>query len=210
MSKNLNNILKIIIPQKKISTFTIFILILGIISGSIFIVIINKTDKDFVIKQITNFINNINTNNINNFNAFKNALIQNTIIIFLIWILGMSIIGIIINIFLVYFKGFISGFTISSFFLVYKYKGLLLGVIYIVPTIIINLLLILLVGAYSIEFTIYLWKIIFLKNKTINTTKILKKYFIILLISIIVTIITSLTEGYLVPSLIKLCIKIFI
>ena len=210
MSKNFSRNLALILPNKKINLFVVFILILGIISGSIFLVILSKTDKEFVINQITTFINNINSNNINNITAFKNSLLKNSILIILIWVLGMSIIGIIFNIFFIYFKGFITGFSISSFLLVYKYKGLILSLIYVVPSIIINVIVIILLGAYSIMFSINLWKMIFLKDKLFSSTKLLKKYFIVFGTSLVLILISSLTEGFLVPALIKLIIKLFI
>ena len=52
----------------------------------------------------------------------KNSLIEGMILIILSWILGMSIIGVIFNIFFIYMKSFTIGFSISSFILVYKYK----------------------------------------------------------------------------------------
>lgn len=187
-----------------------FIIILGIISGSLFLVVLKDTDHNLVIEKINTFFTNINTNNINNIEAFKNAFIENIIFVILIWILGMSIIGIIINIFIIYLKGFIIGFSLSSFFLVYKYKGLLAALIYVFPTSIINILVCLLLGVYSVLFTINLWKIIFLKEKNYNMKKFIKKYFLLLILCIILILISSLTEGFLVPSLLKLVIKLFI
>lgn len=210
MNKKLNRGLAIIIPDKKVNTFIMFIIILGIISGSLFLVVLKDTDHNLVIEKINTFFTNINTNNINNIEAFKNAFIENIIFVILIWILGMSIIGIIINIFIIYLKGFIIGFSLSSFFLVYKYKGLLAALIYVFPTSIINILVCLLLGVYSVLFTINLWKIIFLKEKNYNMKKFIKKYFLLLILCIILIIISSLTEGFLVPSLLKLVIKLFI
>ena len=183
---------------------------LGVISGTIFLLTLNDNDKELVVNQITNFMVNVNDNNINNFNAFKNAFFENIIFIVLIWILGMSIIGIIFNIFAVYLKGFILGFTISSFFLVYKYKGLLAGAIYLIPSAIINIIVTIIIGVYSIMLTIYLWKVIFIKDRSSCISKFLKKYLIILLISSTLICISSLCESYLVPALLKLCIKLFI
>lgn len=197
-------------PDKKVNTFIMFIIILGIISGSLFLVVLKDTDRNLVIEKINTFFTNINTNNINNIEAFKNAFIENIIFVILIWILGMSIIGIIINIFIIYLKGFIIGFSLSSFFLVYKYKGLLAALIYVFPTSIINILVCLLLGVYSVLFTINLWKIIFLKEKNYNMKKFIKKYFLLLILCIILILISSLTEGFLVPSLLKLVIKLFI
>lgn len=210
MNRKFNSGLAIILPNKKINLFVFFIIMLGIISGSIFLIALNKTDKELVINQITTFITNINNNNINNFNAFKNAFISNIIFISSIWILGMSIIGIIINIFTIYLKGFVIGFTLSSFFLVYKYRGLLISTIYLIPSSIINIIIILIIGVYSIILTNYLWKVIFLRDHSNNIRKFLKKYTIIFLISIIFIAISSLCESYLVPALIKLSIKLFI
>lgn len=210
MNKKLNRGLAIIIPDKKVNTFIMFIIILGIISGSLFLVVLKDTDRNLVIEKINTFFTNINTNNINNIEAFKNAFIENIIFVILVWILGMSIIGIIINIFMIYLKGFIIGFSLSSFFLVYKYKGLLAALIYVFPTSIINILVCLLLGVYSVLFTINLWKIIFLKEKNYNMKKFIKKYFLLLILCIILILISSLTEGFLVPSLLKLVIKLFI
>ena len=206
MNKKLNRGLAIIIPDKKVNTFIMFIIILGIISGSLFLVVLKDTDRNLVIEKINTFFTNINTN----IEAFKNAFIENIIFVILVWILGMSIIGIIINIFMIYLKGFIIGFSLSSFFLVYKYKGLLAALIYTFPTSIINILVCLLLGVYSVLFTINLWKIIFLKEKDYNMKKFIKKYFLILILCIILILISSLTESFLVPSLLKLVIKLFI
>ena len=210
MNKKFNSGLAIILPNKRINLFVLFIIILGIISGTIFLLALNEIDKQLVINQITNFMSNINNNNINNFNAFKNSLVENIIFIAIIWILGMSVIGVILNVFILYLKGFTLGFTLSSFFLVYKYKGLLAGFIYLFPAGIINIITMLIVGVYSIILTVYLWKVIFMKDRSNNIAKFLRKYLIILVICIVMIIISSLCESYLLPSILKLVIKVFI
>lgn len=210
MNKKFNSGLAIILPNKRVNLFIIFVILLGIISGSIFLMILNENDKTLVIDQISTFISNINSNNINNFGAFKNAIYENLVFVILIWILGMSMIGIIINIFLVYMKGFILGFSVSSLFLVYKYKGLLASVIYVFPTSIINVITTIIISVYSILFTINLWKIIFLRDHTNSMGKFLKKYLLVLFICLLLCLVSSLSEAYLIPSLLKLIIKLFI
>ena len=100
MNTKIKNIITTIIPNKKINYFTFIVVTLGIVTGSIFLVLINQNDKSSVITQITNFMSNINTNNIDSVQALKNSLFNNFVYIILIWILGMSIIGIIFNVFL--------------------------------------------------------------------------------------------------------------
>lgn len=210
MNKKLSNGLAIILPNKKTNLFVMFVIILGIISGSIFLMVINENDKSTVINQITTFMKNINDNNINNFNSLKSAIIENLIFIILVWILGMSIIGVIFNIFFIYMKGFMIGFSISSFILTYKYKGIIASVIYAFPTSVINIIVALILGSYSIIFTINLWKVIFMKDKNYNTGRFFKKYLLILGITTILVMLSSVTESYLVPSIFKVIIKLFI
>lgn len=210
MNKKLNSGLALILPNKKVNLFVIFIVILGIISGSLFLMVLNDNDKSEVINEISTFMTNINTNNINNLNSFKNSLIEGMILIILSWILGMSIIGVIFNIFFIYMKSFTIGFSISSFVLVYKYKGILSSLIYVIPSQLINILIILILGVYTLLFSKYLFKMIFLKDKTVNLGKFFKKYVLVFGICIILCLISSLCEAYLVPSLLKVMIKLFI
>ena len=210
MNKKLNSGLALILPNKKLNLFVIFIVVLGIISGSLFLMVLNENDKSEVINEISTFMANINTNNINNLNSFKYSLIEGMILIILSWILGMSIIGVIFNIFFIYMKSFTIGFSISSFILVYKYKGILSSLIYVIPSQLINILIILILGVYTLLFSKYLFKMIFLKDKTVNLGKFFKKYVLVFGICIILCVISSLCEAYLLPSLLKVIIKLFI
>ena len=210
MNKKLNSGLALILPNKKVNLFVIFIVILGIISGSLFLMVLNDNDKSEVINEISTFMTNINTNNINNLNSFKNSLIEGMILIILSWILGMSIIGVIFNIFFIYMKSFTIGFSISSFILVYKYKGILSSLVYTIPSQLINILIILILGVYTLLFSMSLFKMIFLKDKTVNLGKFFKKYVLVFGICIILCVISALCEAYLLPSLLKVMIKLFI
>ena len=153
---------------------------------------------------------NINTNKINNLDALKNSLIENSLFIFIIWILGFSIMGIVINIFLTYLRSFIIGFTVAAFILTYKYLGILSSFIYVFPTSIFNLVSIIIISIYSYTFSILLFRSIFNKANNIILKNYIKKYFLIFLICIGISIISSLSEAFLLPSILKLVIKLFI
>src|SRR5690625_4323024 len=70
MDKKLTKIKNIILPSKKTNYFIITILILGLISGSVFLMVLNETDKTSVLNQIQTFFTNIDTSNINSGLAF--------------------------------------------------------------------------------------------------------------------------------------------
>jgi len=208
-SKHDTKLRDLILPNKKINFFIITILILGIISGSIFLMISNETDKTSVITQIQTFFKNISENSIDNGLALKNSLIINYLFVGIIWILGLSMIGVIANIFLTYIKGFIIGFSIASIFLTYGYKGILATILYTFPTQIINIIVISILSIYSLMFAKNLLQIITSKKNT-NNRLMLKKYTIILMICIILSFISSLLEVYVFPNILKLVIKYYI
>lgn len=208
MNKKKTKLSNIILPSKKINYFVITILLFGVISGSIFLIVLNDTDKSNAILQIETFISNIDGNKIDNGLALKNSLIINYIFVGLIWGLGLSIIGVIFNIFLTYIKGFIIGFSISSIFLTYKYKGILMGLLYIFPHQIINIIVVCILTIYSIMFSHNLLTIIVSKSVKKNRLM-LKKYVIILIFSVIASFISSILEIYMFPNLLKVIISLY-
>lgn len=199
---------EMILPNKRINFFAMSIIILGIISGSIFLVMLSKVDKDNIILQVTNFFMNVSKNNIDSGQALKNSLIINYIFIFTIWVLGFSVIGIVVNIFLTYLKGFLVGFTISSIFLTYKYKGFLAVIMYVFPSQVINSLVVAILLIYSIMFTNNLFRIIVSKKG--NNRLMLKKYCVILVFSIILSFVSSLFEVFVFPYLLKIIVNIYV
>lgn len=193
--------------NKKIMIFLIIIVIFGIISGSFLSVMLNNNDKELVIDNINEYIKNINT--FQNMNILKNSLFSNLIIITCIWILGISIIGIIIVIILVFWKSFTLGFTISSFILTYNFKGILLSFIYIFPHLIINILITMYLGSYAFKFSLLLIKCITNKIK-LDFRKLIFIYFKVLITSIVVIIFTSFFEAFITPIFLKYIVQIIL
>ena len=127
----------------------------------------------------------------------------------IIFVLGMSMIGLIFNLILLFIKGFVFGFSVASFILVYSYKGIILSFLYLLFGQLINIFIIITISIYSIIFSVYLLKLIF-KNNYILTKNKLKNYFLIFAFSIVISIFSSLLESFVLPTLIKLSIKLFI
>lgn len=211
MKNKYSNILKIIFPNKNINYFVLCIVIIGVTFGAIFARIIGVNDQNLVIEKIKLFIDNVNNNTLNNMLVFKNSISINFIYTFLIWILGMTLLGIIFVICLLFLKSFIFGFSVASFIVTYKYKGIIISSIYLLFGQLLNIVTVIILSIYSITFTIKLLKLIF-KNNTnnIEIKKFMKNYSIILIISIFINILSSLCETFILPSLIKLIIKLYI
>lgn len=192
-----------ILKQKKIYIILISLIILGIILGISYIFFINDNDLKLVKTEIKSFFNLIKTNKIDYESGIINSLSTNILYCTGIWLLGISIIGIPIVIILLIFKSFIMGFSISSIINIYGFKGILGALTYIFPHQLLFLLIMLLISFYSINFSIKLFKYLFL-HKNIDLKNIMKRYIKIYIISIIGAILISLIEIYLSPYIIKL------
>lgn len=199
---------ELILPNMRINFFVITILILGILSGSIFLMMSNEVDKNSVIKQILTFFENISKGSIDNGLALKNSLIINYLFVVGIWVLGFSMIGVLVNIFLTYIKGFLVGFSISSIFLTYHTKGIVAVLFYTIPVQIFNIMVVVVLCIYSIMFSHSLLKLI--TSKSGNNRLMLKKYLVIFMFCIIISFFSSLLEVYLFPRLLKLFISIYV
>ncbi len=210
MLKKYRSIKSILFPSKKLNIFILSIIILGIILGSIFSTIITQNDQNIVIEKIKLFITNISDNSLNTITSFKNSISINLIYIIIIWILGMTLIGIPINTFLLFIKNFILGFSLSSFILTYSYKGLILSSIYLIFGELLTIIILSILTTYSIIFSSKLLKHIFKSNIPNEIPKYLKNYSLIFVISIILCLISSISESFLVPTLVKLIIKLYI
>ena len=190
--------------QKIKYVLLISILVIGIISGILFIFFISDKDKLLVEKELDIIISSINNKELNNFKTFSNSISSNLIAIISLYILAVSIIGIPIIILFIYFKGFIFGFSISSIISTYNLKGILISISYLVPTYIILLIVWILFSFHAINFSIKLFRYLFLKeNITLNFYfKNLNKVFFI---CIFIILLCSILEAYLSPVIIDLC-----
>lgn len=195
--------------NKKIFVFLFVLMLMGIIAGSIFTTILNSSDKELVINHLNEFIDNINNNKLDYIFALKNNLITNISYVILIWLLGISVIGLPIIIIMFFTKCFILGFSVGAVLTTFKLKGILISLVYVFPGQVISLLFLLLLMMYSMSFT---FKMIYaiLKKKSIDFKLIMNKYFKILLIVLGVIILMSLYDTYLMPRLIKLLIPFII
>lgn len=194
-----------LLNQRKKYLFLMIIMLAGILSSIIFLFLISKEDKTVLMQEINTFFANIKGNNLNIVNTFINSISSNLLSISLIWLLGISIIGIPFIIFFLFFKSFVFGFSIASIIAKYGFKGILLAFSYIFPHQLIYLVIWLLLSFYALSFSLKLIRLLFLK-KNINIRDHFFKYLKIGGICVITAILCSLFETYISPHFINLFI----
>lgn len=200
MTKIFNIIFEDIKKEKSIYYSLIAVAVISIIFGVLFITILKTSDKELLISNMNNYFDRIKEGK-SSINIFRNIL-NNDILAIIISILGLSVIGIPILIFILFYKGFILSFSVTSLIYNFKVDGIFFSFIYIFPHLIINIIIYFILTYYSFKLSIYI--INSLLNKKTFCFKFLKKYSIILLISIMILTISSLYESYILPYLIKM------
>ena len=196
--------IKLELKKKKYKyLFLITIIVLGFISGIILANILSYNDKKAVAEIIGNYFTNLKSGkNPNYLVNLINSLKINFIYFFLLFLFSLSIIGIILNPFLLYFKSVIVGFSIGILINIYQYAGIVLGIFSIFPHQIINLFVYMVLSFYGIILSIKLFRLLFLKEQ-FNIVSFRKKYVKVLGISFILLMLSSFYEIFLGDFLLK-------
>lgn len=193
-------IIKLLNVDKKTFVFLSIISVLGIVTGSLYMIILTSKDKLVIHDSLNDFIQNIN--NIVFIDVFKNNIIINLLYLIVIWFLGISIICLPIVIFLIFIKSFIISFSFASFIVNYKTKGILYALLYNFPHNIINIIIYIYIGTFSLRLSLALLNSIIYK-KNINFKNVMNKYLKVLILALIIIIITTLYESFIMPIAFK-------
>ena len=189
------------ISKNKLLLFLIFITIISILLGIFFIAVISNDNQDLVKSTINSYFLDINENKIKYFKNLLSIFTSNLFLILFIWIMGISIIGIIISLILLIYKSFLIGFSFTSILYTYGFKGVISGIIYIFPEII-NLFIVFILTYYSISFSILLFNYLF-KKKEYNRIFV-RRYLKLLVISSLIIIFSTLISTFVIPNLLRI------
>lgn len=202
----MDKVKKIFKVNKRVFVFLIGIMIIGVVFGSSLPLLLNTQDKKLVSEYLFSFINEIKTG-FSSLLFLKNGLINNFVFSFMIWSLGISIIGIPIILFLYFFKCFIFGFSISSIIINYGFKGVAFSFFYIFPHQVINLLIYCFLSYYSLIFSFNLIFLILRKNN-FNIRGSFAKYLKAYLFFLFVFCISSLYDSFVNPYVLNYIFKL--
>ena len=173
------------LKNNKILSIMILLTLISILIGIFFYVYIKKDYYEIISKNIFLLFNNKKIN-------YKKVYINNYINLFIIWLLGISILGIILVLFLYLFKIFTLSFEITSMISILKGKNIIKISLYLLKGTIISSVYFF-ICYYAILYSLYLIKHLFI-NKHYDMHYITKKYIVILLFSIIIIFFVSLIE----------------
>lgn len=188
--------------DKNLLLFFIILLVIGIITGSIFVIMLNKTDQTLIQEYLNGFLDNIQNHKMDYWLAFKNNLWNILLFISIVWLLGISVIGLPVIVIMFFTKAFILGFSIGSIIFTYKLKGILFALVYVFPGQVILLIACLILAMYAVSFSIQLIHAL-IKKKTIDFKYMMNRYLLILGLTVVIAVIMALYDSYLMPRLVN-------
>ena len=193
------------LTSKNLFLFLVSFSVVTIIIGIIFYFFLNTNDKNLANNHVLEYFTI--KDNYNYLTALKDSLLENTFNIFLIWILGISVIGVIATVFIYFLEMFSIGFFLASIFGEFGAKGLIGAFCYLFPSKIGYLIVFFLLTFFAIKISSKIIKLCFTKEE-INLKEEIRKYFKVLLFSFLVIIVISIMEVFIDPFLIKLFTKL--
>lgn len=110
--------------SKKMYVFMLVILIIGIITGIVFVIMLDEATKEILFLNINEFLQNFSNTNINS--GLMHLVILSSLLILSIFLVGGPLL-----IFYMFYNGFSIGFVVSSITYIFGIKGMFYGSIYI-------------------------------------------------------------------------------
>ena len=190
------------VKENRLLFILLGVMLLSILFGILFLAIQSSNIKVEIKDNLDSIIQTINNNKYNSLIVFSKSIKTNVLSSVLVWLLGISILGIPLILLVFIIRCIMIGFTITSFIYVYKFEGIIRGFIYIIPYIISAFILFILVY-YAIRFSILIFNSIF-RKKDFNKRVVVKRYVKVFIISFILLLITSLIEAYVIPMILRL------
>lgn len=111
--------------SKKLYLFMSIVLVIGIITGVVFVIMLDEATKEILFLNVNNFLQSFDASNIS-------ILVQHLVILSTLLILSIFLIGGPLVIFFMFYNGFTIGFIISSITCIFGIKGMLFGVLYVI------------------------------------------------------------------------------
>ena len=183
------------IINKKFNLPVIVTFLIGIVFGIIFLFFISEVDKLIIKSEIEEYLSLV-SNSSNTLNSILNSFKNNLLYLTIIWVSSITIIFTPIVFFVIFYKGFLTGFLMSSFIMIFGIKGFIYSLIFTFPHEIINIVVFILFSIIMVSISYKIMKSIY-KNDTINLRIFCKKVFILYIAFILVLLISSILEIYL-------------
>ena len=190
--------------HSSIFLFVVVLFLMGVIFGAIVVNSMSMTQKQDLFYYLSQFFGQVSDGNIQeSTDLFIQSLLHNSKFIGLMWVLGISIIGLPIILILLFLKGMVVGFTVGFLVSQMSWKGFLLAGVSILPQNLIIIPIFIIMAVMSISFSIKMIKKQFMKKFAQPILPLFKQYIVTLTAAVLLLSAAAAVEAYLSPGLMK-------
>ncbi|WP_160721482.1 stage II sporulation protein M [Bacillus sp. USDA818B3_A] len=190
--------------HSSIFLFIVVLFLMGVIFGAIVVNSMSITQKEDLFYYLSQFFGQVSDGTVAEDNdLFLQSFLHNSKFIGLMWILGISIIGLPIILILLFLKGMVVGFTVGFLVSQMGWKGFLMAFASILPQNLIIIPVFILIAAFSVIFSIRMIKRQFMKKYAQPIMPFFKRYIVALMAAVLFISAASGIEAYLSPWLMK-------
>ncbi|APH04526.1 stage II sporulation protein M [Bacillus weihaiensis] len=192
--------------HSSIYLFVFVLFLMGVIFGAIIVNSMNLSQKEDLYYYLNRFFGQVAEGNVaSSTEMFQQSFFHNLKYLGLMWILGISIIGLPVILIMLFIKGMVVGFTVGFLVNQLSLKGFLLSFVTVMPQ---NVLLIpafVIMSAVAISFSLKLIKQLFVKKGTNFETpfSFFTRYGMVFIFIGVLAVIASGFEAYISPYLMK-------
>ncbi|CAH2716379.1 Stage II sporulation protein M [Neobacillus rhizosphaerae] len=190
--------------HSSIFLFIVVLFLMGVIFGAIVVNSMSITQKEDLFYYLSQFFGQVSDGKVSeDSDLFLQSFSHNSKFIGLMWILGISIIGLPVILILLFIKGMVVGFTVGFLVSQMGWHGFMLAFVSIMPQNLITIPVFILMAAFSVIFSLRMIKKQFMKKYAQPIMPFFKGYILTLIAAVILISVASGIEAYLSPWLMK-------
>lgn len=178
--------------------FTIIIFLIGIVFGAMAVKVLSEQQTTELIGSLNILFEELAANgDKSSLSLFLSVAWLNIKLVLVIWLMGFTIIGIPVILFILFARGFVIGFTVGLLVNSYVLKGLLFALAAVLPHNFIAVPVFLIIGVAAMSFSLYLIKKRNAGNQKLLTSSL--NYSVCCLMAGLAIIVSSFVEVYISP-----------
>lgn len=196
--------------HSSIFIFVVILFLMGVIFGAIVVNSMSFSQKQDLFHYLSQFFGEVSNGKMAESNdLFLQSFFHNSKFIGLMWLLGISIIGLPIILILLFIKGMVVGFTVGFLVNQMSWKGFMLAFVSILPQNLIIIPVFIITGVMSMSFSLLMIKKQFMKKYGQAIMPVFKRYIFSFIVAVLCISVASGFEAFLSPGLMKTIVSAF-
>ncbi|WP_077213875.1 stage II sporulation protein M [Bacillus dakarensis] len=194
--------------HSSIYLFVITLFLMGVIFGAIVVNSLSLTQKEDLFYYLSQFFGQVSDGKVAASNdLFLQSFFHNSKFIGLMWILGISIIGLPVILILLFIKGLVVGFTVGFLVNQMQWEGFLMSFVSVLPQNLIIIPIFIFAATLSVSFSITMIRRQFMKKMTQPMLPLVGRYALAFMAAALLLVAAAGIEAYVSPALMKMVVN---